>query len=180
MPLEPLQTWQQTLKQLQMVEHQDWAKDFSQWVFERSTGKLHLMPVMGPVSFTFQKGIFEAKLREFKPVNSAIAAAMKWAEAWEAAVTASTMVVAPGAFLGAPIPVTMWAVATAVIDAGSIQAGKKIIVQKLTEAKLVAKAEESEICEAFRSAFLALTVTVTGVYMMYPPGPLIGPCLPTA
>jgi len=180
MPLEPLDTWQQTLKQLEQVGHQDWAQDFSQWLSERSTSKLQLMPVMGPVSFTFQKSVFEARLREFRPVGKPREAALAWAGAWEAAVNASAMVVGTGAFLGAPVPVTMWAVATAVIDASSVQAGKKVLIQKLSDAKFVAKAEESEIAEAFRMAFLTLTATVTGVCMTYPPAPLVGPLLPTA
>ncbi len=180
MPLEPLDNWNQTLKQIEATDQADWGGKIAQWLFERSTGKLQLMPVVGPVSFTFQKAIFEARLRELRPAQKAMEAAIKWSDAWEAAINASTMVVAPGAFLGAPTPATMWSVATAVIDAGSVQAGKKLLVQKLSQAKLVNKTEENQFAEAFRMAFLAVTATVTGVSMTFPPLPLVGPFLPAA
>jgi hypothetical protein len=180
MALEPVKTWQSTLKDVPTVDDASWTRNFAKWVTERSAGKLQLKPVLGPVSFTFHTATFQSKLETCSPTDRADQAANQIADAWEAAVNASKMSVMTGSFLLVPTPVTTWAAATTVIDGGSIRSAKARLIQDLTQVPPVKDAEESQLCEAMRNAFLALTCTVTGIYLSIPPGPLVGPCLPTA
>lgn len=125
-------------------------------------------PDVNAGSFTWNVSAFQSALSG----NSAAVLA----NAWEAAMLASTIVVLPGAFVGSDSPATKFSVvASAIFDPSSIAAGKTIVLS-LAGAPATANASESLFPVKMRDAFLALTVTVTGTNSVVPtPAPLSFP-----
>lgn len=178
--LEPLDTWKRTLEQLALTDKTDWVSRFAAWVGMRSTMKLELQGIMGPVLFTFQNGLFESRLRALMSTDKKPIGAEQFASAWQAAVQASQMVVMPGASLGAPTPATLWSAVTSLLDPPSILLAKARLHAELSRIDGVLKTNESRLPEAFRNAFLTLTASATGINSTYPfPAPLVAPFVPT-
>jgi hypothetical protein len=179
MPLEPPDVWKSTFAQLPLVKDANWAGNVAKWLNERLTGKLQLAPILGPVTFTFQVGIFESQLKPLPPVDKALDGASHFATALEAALQASQMMVTPGCCLVAPVPPTLWSVVTTVIDASSVQTVKQTLQQSLTGAAEVDDGMKSSVAMAFRNAIMMLTCTSTGINCVTPtPGPLLSPFTP--
>lgn len=179
MALEPLSVWKSTLAQIAKVDKSDWVGNLARWMGERSTMKLELMPIQGQVLFNFNQGLFEAQLRSAAPTDLAVRGANQFAGAWANAVMASQMVVMPSSYLAAPTPATTWSVAATLLDPPTITAARVFLLAKLASAAPVDEGFLSHMAEAFRSAFLMVTATVTGMNSLPIPTPLVAPLTPT-
>lgn len=177
--LEPLQTWKQTLKQVSFTDQSIWTSQVARWAATRTTMKMTLSGIVGPVTFTFNLALFDMLLRTCVTTEKPWLAAVQIAAAWETSIIASPMLVLPGASLGAPTPATTWATAGALIDPISIAKSKVRLVKKIATAEAVADGFFSMMAEAFHEGFLGLTYTVAGVNCLPIPSPLVAPFNPT-
>jgi hypothetical protein len=180
MSLEPLSVWKSTLAALPPTAGA-WYIPFASWYAARI---LPISPdpgvfVAAGFLFTFNVSVFQTQLSLLTPVNNALAGITGFANAWEAAILASTVVVSPGSALVPPTPATTFsAVATSLIDTTSIALGKAKLLE-LVSAPQVPDANDSEFPEKFREATLLLTMTVTGINSIVPvPTPLTAPFVP--
>lgn len=183
MAIDPLATWQSTLNALPKVGDNSWTTNFSNWYADRiigiTTNPANLVPV--GFLFTFAKPIFQAQLLTLAPTNSALAGITGFANAWAAALTASTVAVAAGSAIPPPSPATIFGtVISTIIDTASIAAGKAKILELVT-APAVGSALLSEFPVKFRDATILLKITVTGLNSVPPPpgpNPLSAPSVP--
>lgn len=175
MAIDPLSTWKSTLAALPKVADTSWAANFAAWYAGRivaiTTDPASLVPT-GFV-FTFNQALFASQLIALTPVNDALSGITGFANAWEAAILATTVVVAPGTFQPPTSPATLFSViATTVIVPASIAAGKAKIIE-LASSPPVADVNDSEFPLKFREATLLLKINVTGTNSVTPtPGPL--------
>lgn len=141
-----------------------------------------LTTVTGATQFTFQQAIFAAQLASIPPGPVAAVQAQLFANAWASAVQASILVVAPGAYFGAPAPPTLFSVVAAtIIDPPSVIAASSFLALQLAAAAPVAVGIQNTYGSAIHDAFLKLTATVTGINSVSPPAgpqPLIVPLSP--
>jgi hypothetical protein len=182
MALEPLNIWKSTLAALPPTAGA-WAPQFSAWYAAR------ILPISPDPSifvaagflFTFNSAIFQTQLTALAPVNNALAGITGFANAWEAAILASTVLVSPGSALVPPTPATIFSVvATSLIDTSSIALGKAKLLE-LVSAPQVPDANDSQFPEKFREATMLLTMSVTGINSIVPPAgplPLAAPFIP--
>lgn len=177
--LEPLGVWKSEFASLGTVDIGTWAASLASCVSKRTTMKLGLMQISGPVQYLFNQALFQARLSASLPTDSQNAAALQIASSWESAVMASPMLVLPGASIGAPTPPTTWSVVAAVLDPPSVQMGKVSLVRSLSRIKAVDKGIDSQLAEALRNAFLKLSFTVTGINSLPIPSPLVCPMHPS-
>ena len=181
MAVDALSVWKTTLAALPKVADNSWADNFANWYADRivniTTNPSALVPT-GFV-FTFAKPVFKSALLALTPTTSALAGITGFANAWESALNATTVVVASGSFIPPSSPHTLFsAVASTIIDPASIAAGKAKIIE-LVSAPPVADAMNSLFPIKFRDATLLLTITVTGTNSVTPtPGPLTAPLVP--
>ena len=181
MSLEPLSVWKSTLAALPPTNTGAWSANFASWYATRT---LPISPdpsvfLASGFLFTFNSAIFQTQLSALMPVNNAVAGITGFANAWEAAILASTVLVAPGSALVPPSPPTIFSVvATSIIDAPSIALGKLKLLE-LVSAPQVPDANDSQFPEKFRDATMLLTFTVTGINSIAPvPTPLVAPLIP--
>lgn len=176
MPMDPLNIWVKEISGLKADSGKsgDWADKLADVVDQRVTGKLGVVGVIGQVSYTFNKSIFATMLKLSSPTPAAADAAMKIANAFEAAASASTLIVPPGSALGAPAPPTLWSVvAVSIILPPSVSIGKGLIIQMLASSPPVPDAMASQMGPALFAAFGAMQASVTGLNSLPPPaGPL--------
>jgi len=172
--LDPLSSWTNAFTNLAPAADDSWADNMADAVDGLVTNKLAVTTISPSATFTFNKAIFAAQLKLATPTDNAVAGCTNFADAWGSAVTASTLVVAPGSYLGAPTPATTWSVVIlSLVDPASIAAAKAALVIALTSATPVANAALSAFPSAFRTAFATLTASVTGLDSTpSPAGPL--------
>jgi hypothetical protein len=179
--IDPLSTWQTTLDSLPKTEDSSWAKNFASWYYERiaSIAASPSALAASGFKFTFAKAVFESKLLALTFTPSALAGISKFADAWESAIKATTVLVGPGSVKQpASGPATTFsAVSGTVIDPSSIAAGKAKIIT-LVSAPTVKSGKDSEFAVKFREATLLLTITATGVNSSSPSGPLVAASVP--
>lgn len=171
MAVDILQIWKDELANLPKVTDTSWAANFSAWYADRLTGITTDPAALVPSGFvfTFAESIFAAQLIALTPTTSALDGIQGFADAWEVALNATTVVVAPGSAVPPPSPSTTFsAVTTTVIDPASIAAGKAKLIELVT-APPVADPQDSLFPVKFREATLLLTITVSGLDST-PPG----------
>lgn len=189
--IDPVSTWKSTMAALVPSADPDAAlTEFAKWVDERVTNKMSVVGVSksnGTESnvFEFNKDVFEAQLKSTcAPTTDVSAAASKFADAWEMAILASKMPIAPGFYINpppAPTPATQWSVVAAVINPASITAAKIILVAGMTSSMPTSDPNNSGFPAAFRNAFMALKVDIVGMDSTVPtPVPLALPGAPVA
>ena len=173
MAIDALSIWKTTLENLQPVGDVSWANNFADWIDQRVTNKLIVGKKVSQSTFTFNKSVFAAQLQSLSYTEDALSGITNFANAWENAVLASTMVVPPGTYFESSSPKTTWStVQSTVIDPASVQIGKLVIIS-LSAAPVATTAQNSLFPEKFRNAFLSLTVTITGLDSQTPPnGPM--------
>lgn len=183
MPIDPEALWKQRFKGLQTDgSGASWADKMADAVDQGVTGKLQVSGLTGSVTFTFKKDIFANMLKLAVPSPSPFSGAQAIATAFQVACLSSTIVVAPGAFVGAPTPPTTFSVViSSLLDPPGIAAGYSIVFGTLTTMSAVPDAAEGIVGPAIRKGFTMLTVTVTGLNSVPPPvgpQPLVAPLLP--
>ena len=183
MALEPVGTWKSTLAALPSVADSSWASAFASWYSARIATISPDPSVFAAVGFvfTFNAATFQAQLLTLGPTDDPAAGASGFANAWEAAILASTALVAPGSALVPPSPPTTFSVvATTVIDPTSVAAGKAKLLE-LAAAPPVSDANNSQFPVKFREATALLSITVTGTDSTPTPAgplPLTAPFVP--
>lgn len=190
--IDPVSTWKSTMAALVPSADPDAAlTEFAKWVDERVTNKMSVVGVYKSDStesnvFEFNKAVFEAQLKATcVPTTDVSAAASKFADAWEMAILASTMPIAPGFFASPPPPVvnpaTQWSdVTSSLINPLSITAAKIILVAGLTSSMPTSDPNNSGFPAAFRNAFMALKVDIVGLNSASPAAPFALPGAPVA
>ena len=178
MALEPVKTWKSTLAAVPLVADSSWATNIANWYLARIA---FISPdptafVAVGFLFTFNSATFKTKLLTMTPTTDPAAGALGLANAWEAAILASTAAVLPGSAVlppPVPVPATIFSVvATTIIDSASIAAGKAKILE-LAAALPVSDANSSQFPIKFREATALLSITVTGADSTpTPAGPL--------
>lgn len=175
MAIDSLAIFKSTFAAIPLVSTGVWTTNFSDWTDGRVTSKaVGTLITNAAPPFTFSKSTFKAQLDALAPTASEATGASNFASAWETAVLASTFITLPGDFTGAATPATTWSVVTtSLIDVASITAAKAQLITDLTNAAKVADVNNSDFPQAFRDAFLNLTVSVTGINSVVPvPSPL--------
>lgn len=185
MAVQPLATWRSTLATLPKVATPAWALNFANWYHQQiipgiTTNPANLTPV-GFV-FTFPVATFATQLQALGPAPTALAGITGFANAWETALLATVVVVAPGSFIPPSTPATLFSVVNStIITPASIAAGKAKLLELVT-APVVADPLLSEFPVKFREATLLLKITVTGLNSVTPanggPNPLTAPNVP--
>ena len=171
MAIDPLSVWKSTLAELPAVADNSWSETFAGWYHSRilsiETNPSQLIP--SGFVFNFQESVFAAQLSSLTPVDNSLAGITGFANAWEAALLASTAVLAPGSAIPPPTPKTIFSlINSTVIDPSSIAAGKAKILELVT-APAVSDTQNSEFPEKFRDATLLLTITTQGLDSQTPP-----------
>jgi len=180
--IDALPVWKSTLAALPPTTGA-WSPAFSAWYAGRiiaiSPDPLVLVPA--GFLFTFNVATFSTMLSALAPVPTAAAGILGFANAWEAALLASTAIMGPGSALVPPSPATIFSVVIlTVIDPASIALGKAKLLE-LATAPPETDANDSLFPEKFRDATLLLTITVTGLNSIPPivgPLPLTAPMVP--
>lgn len=180
--LDPSSSWSDQFNNLPKVADSSWALNLANVVSTLTTGKLEIPSIQtAPASFLFGIAAFKSALELLTPVGSAAEGAMNFANAWEQGLLASTMTVLPGATVGlpptpantfAPTPATM-------IDPPSIAAAKAGLVAAISG--IAPGPDANAFADSFRTAFLTLTCSTTGMNMVTPPSgpqPLLNPFAP--
>lgn len=176
MPVDPLQTWKDTLENLPKVINTSWALNFANWYASRISGIEPDPSSLVPAgwSFPFPVPLFASQLQSLLPTTNALAGITGFANAWETAILATIPTMTPGTFIPPSSPPTLFSsiIPPVVIDPPSIVAGKAKIIELITSPP-VADAQDSEFPVKFREATLLLTVSVNGLDSTPPPsGPL--------
>lgn len=178
--VEPLPLWRNTLKSVQATDQLLWTSRLAQWAAARTTMKLTLSNIIGPVTYTFNMSQFDMLLKTCLTTEVKMVAAAQISNAWAASAMASPMIVLPGCSLGAPTPATTWSAVVAIIDPPSVMMAKMQLMQGLMQADAVEDGYLSKMAEAFRQAFLTLSFTLTGMNCLPIPTPLVSPFTKTA
>lgn len=182
--IDPLPTWKSELEAIEpAADPVTAAKNLATWYSERIAG---IQPdptalVASGFVFNFALPIFQSQLLALTPVTTPIEGIKKFADAWEAAMLATVVVVAPGSFIPPTSPPTLFSVVlTTLIDPPSIQLGKLKILE-LVASPPASSAPDSKFADKFFEATSLLTITVTGLDSTPPPAgplPLTAPLVP--
>ena len=179
MAIPPAIVFQNKIASLKPTSATDWAPNLAAAVASLVNGMVSLSPLMGSITFTFQQSVFATQLMSIPPGNMAAVQANLIATAWASAVQASTLVVAPGSFLGVPAPPTLFSVVmVSMIDAASIASAKAFLAAQLSAAQPVSIGVQNKFGSAIHDAFLMLTATVSGLNSIPSPSgptPLMAP-----
>jgi hypothetical protein len=174
--IDPLSVWEDELENLPKVSDTSWAANFASWYADRLIGITTDPAALVPTGFvfTFNESLFASGLLALGPTNNQVQAINDFADAWEVAMLASTVVVGPGSFIPPATPAsTFGGVASTVID--PFAAAKA----KLLELIGVPPTVPSAFPTKFRDATLLLTITASGVNSVSPtPGPLTAANVP--
>lgn len=184
MPVDPLDTWKKTHKDLKKVAGPEWAMNFATWYDDRIKNISPDPAAITASSFTFvfNKAIFAAQLSVIPPTPSKMVGMTMFVGAWMSAMALTlfpvTLNVGSGAFIGSPAPPTLFSVINSVIiDPPSLIAAQA----KLMELLMVeneSDAMDSQMPVKFREATLLLSITVSGLNSIPPPAgplPLVAP-----
>ena len=169
--IDDLNTWQTEWANIPLVADESWKQTMGDYLEARTSG-MDLPGIGGPgFSWAFNTSLFVAGLASVSASTGD--GVEKIADAFESAILASTLSVAPGSWVGVSTPASTWSVVnTTIFDAPSISLGKNKILE-LTSAPLVTDALNSEFPIKLRDAWLLLTVTTSGLDSTPPPaGPL--------
>lgn len=168
--LDPSSTWSSTFNALPKTADASWAANMADAVDSLTSSKLTISTIKTvPAAFVFGKSAFKSALEVLVPVDSAAQGASNFAGAWEKGLLASTMTVTPGASVGLPAtPANIFSAASSLVDPPSITSAKAGLVSALTS--IVPSETADAFAEAFRTAFLALTCSTTGMNSIPPPG----------
>ena len=179
MTLEALSDWKTTFaSDMVPVSDASWPDTMTDWYVARIDTPLLSLPgltlAVPPLPVTFGAAAFKAIFSSLAQPITQVAAMNIIANAWEAGLLATTVLVKPLDSIGVPSPATTWsAVTTSVFDPASIALGKAKILE-LIGAPNADNAEDSLTPVKFREATLLLTVTTTGLNSVTPTaGPLI-------
>lgn len=174
--LDPADTWAKKFKDLKPVADPSWSMTLATTVGSLVTGKLEIATIMGsPATFNFMVPTFAGALASLAPVQTAPEGAKGFADAWEAAINSSIMLVLPGAYVGAPAPPTLYSVVfSTIVDPPSVALAKVGLISALVAIKPSEDAAK-DFASAFRNAFLALTWTTQGLNSLPPPPAGPGP-----
>lgn len=180
--IDGLSTWQTTFAALPKTLGPEWSTNIATWALARVVAaELQTLTDAVPPTFLFSDSTFASQLATLLPTLDPSSAAMGVANAFEAAILASSLLVEPGSFVGTSTPATLFSVVnTALIDPPSIVAAKAKVLE-LATALPVDDAEDSAFPVILREAFLLLTGTVTGLNSVPPPAgpnPLVAAALP--
>lgn len=170
MAMDPLPQWVQAIAAIK-PDKTSLASKLGDAIDQRVTGKLQLAMVMGPpAQFTWAKATF-VQLIENLPASPVLPAGlMAIANAWEASMMASTLVVSPGAYVGSPAPPTLFSVViSSIIMPPSIEAGKAVLQAQLMSAAPIPDPNASPLGPALFSAFSTLIGMVVGLNSVSPP-----------
>jgi hypothetical protein len=182
MPIDPEDKFKKAIAGLKPESTPQWAKKMADAVDGLVTNKAQLTGITGSITFTFNKAIFMTQLMALTFTPLAPVAAQAIGLAWGTAMLASTIIVAPGASLGAPTPATTWSVVIAsLIDPPTITVAQTGLIATLAVMQAVKKAEDSALGPALYKAFTQCTATVTGLNSLPPPAgplPLLSPLTP--
>lgn len=181
MPIDALQDWKDELENLPKVNDSSWALNFAEWYADRLVNieaDSSVLDTSAGFVFTFAETTFALALTSLSPTTDPVAGITSFANAWESAILATTVVVAPGAFIPPSDPATTFSAVTGtVIDPPSIAAAKAKIIE-LGSSSPVDDPQDSEFPVKFREATLLLTITVTGLNSLPTPTPLVVPLVP--
>ncbi len=171
MALQASNLWQTAWKdECPPVPDASWKQNLANFIDARVTNKLSTSalfsaPGTGAMTFTFGKSAFLGALSDSKPASLASAV--------EAGILASTVVVAPGAFIGSDAPATKFSVVTVAIVAPASAALAKAKVLSVMGLPPTQNADQSQFPVILREAFLLLKISTTGLDSTPPPaGPL--------
>lgn len=155
MSIQTITTWRNTFADIPLVATQLWKQNWADWIESNVSGmKLAGYTPLNNVNFTFSKSTFASTLIDSVP---GVDARINLANAYEAAVLASTMLITPP--LTSP---AFTAVTSCIVDPASIVVGKtKILTTDITQ--VITDAKNATIVQSFYDAFKALTYTVVGV-----------------
>lgn len=176
--LESPKQWADAFADLPLAEDASWTQDFASLIDELTTGKLTVSLVTPPPQFQFNKSIFQSGLQ------TVIAAPppqpqTQMATAWLQAILASQITISAGASIGAPSPATTFsAPPIALIEPTSATAASQVLLSALLASAPVEDPAVSTVPSAFRTAFMTLLATATGVNSAAPPTPLVLPPTP--
>jgi hypothetical protein len=175
MAVSNLATFQTTFAALPRVADTSFANNIAAWYAARINGLEPNSAQFVPTgfSFTFAESVFATQLLNLSPTMSAVEGVTKLADAWAAAILASSIAVGPGSFIPPSTPATLFSVvASSTFDAASVTLGRSKILE-LIHATPVTNALDSEFPIKLRDAILILTFTVVGTDSITPvPGPL--------
>lgn len=174
MAIDSLGVFKSTFADLPKVSDASWASNMAAWVNDRVTNKTVLSGGGGTVPiFTLNQAVLQAGLSSMSASTDQAASINLLANAFQSALTASTMVVATGFYFGSPSPTTTFSeVTTSLIDPASVLLAKAKILE-LIGAPNVSDPNDSLFPEKIRDCILALTVTTIGFDSTPPPtGPL--------
>jgi len=173
--VDVLQVWKDELENLPKVANSSWAGNFANWTGDRvdaaaaqdgvgiATDPAALVgPSGNAIVFSFNRSQFETGLLSLSPTTDAVAGITGFANAWEAALLASTATGIPASYIPPASPSTTFSsITSTTIDPASIALGKAKILE-LIGSPPVASGQDSQFPIKFREAFLLLTVTVVG------------------
>lgn len=175
MAIDALSVWKSTMAALPKTTDNTWAANFSGWINDRlasaDTDPTQLVNAT-PLSFVLDDAGMQSDLEALSPSSNATTAIADFADAFEASLNNTVVVVTAGAFIPPSGPTTLFsAVSSTTIDAASITAAKAKINELASEPP-VADVDDSKFPEKYREAFLLLTITVIGTDSDGPPNPL--------
>jgi hypothetical protein len=174
MPVSPVSDFKSAIAGLKPDNTPMWAKALADAVDGLVTNKAGLGVVTGTFTFTFNKALFMTGIMALTATVVTPMAAQLIGVAWGNAMLSSTMVTAPGAFIGAPAPPTLFSVIiSTVIDPPSIVAAQTALIATLSVMQAVEVAQDSALAPALHTAFMSCTATITGLDSTpTPAGPL--------
>ncbi len=147
-----------------------YPSNMANFIANRVDGKLSMtggITLTAPAQFTFNKGVFIPLITALQPTTDPVEGRKKIADAWLAAVTASTMVVQPGAYIGTPTPPTIFSVVAPVVIIPA--AGYASLLAGLLAAPLAGAPGTTKFPEELYTAMTLVTFTVTGLDSQPPP-----------
>jgi hypothetical protein len=157
--------WKEAFADMPTVGDTSWKGNLANVIDSLVTNKLSSPGLLGPTGqpaavFTFGKSAFQGALSNANAAN--LSAAI------QAGITASTVTVAPGSYVGTDTPATKFsAVTTAALDVPSIALASAKVLEVAGKTPQ-ADALDSEVPGIFRQAFLLLTLTTSGLNSVAP------------
>lgn len=181
MAMDPVTIWTSELSTLKVDggKKGSWADNIAKVVDARVTSKLAVAGLTGTISFTFNRALFATLLKTVVPNPNRALAVQPIVDAWQAAVSASTIVIAPSTYVGLATPATTFSVvAASSVLPPSITVGAGILRAKLLANAPVPAAMSSQLGPALHAAFSALQVTASGTNSAPTTAPLSVPSAP--
>ena len=166
--LEPLSSWKNGFANLPLVADASWKQNLADLVDGLVTNKLTIIGITPNAVFTFNKTLFRAGLEPLVATTNTLQAATTLAQAWGSAVTASSVVVSSGAYVGVAAPATTFSAPPVTIIL-PVTAAQLTLQNAIVSLPLTANAQDSQFPKALRDAFLGILTTTTGLSSIPPP-----------